>query len=730
MPAFRESLQLQASGTNTELTSEVNLCSRAEAMYLSGLVGLKRGICFADFSDAPPFFELSEAVQAGGEWAGVFRLRERDDTYIVLTDPLGYYSLFYHIRTSNGETTLTLGTNFQAVVDRLESGPRDPEINWPVVLTHLVAKHTLFQTAYTNETMDSEIRILGADEYLVVRPGGVEVGDRNLFSDSARRSYDDLLEQGIERSIGVIASAADSDIAGKRINLSGGKDSRMVLALLIASGRHSEFTVTTVNPESWGNASARPALARDLQIADFLRARFGMKWSEPMNYVSKRHSFHETVQRWQSQWSNRKFKMAIGADLVWPEEPSIALRGGGGELMRATDLSATALVELHRLGVDTADTVTSLRALFESWVPATAISSSHYDQMFSVFGDSVMAGEDVGLEEALNRHYARHRNRHHFGHGINSLAQNEIPLHPLSQPEFSMAANMLTMAERRSGVAAFDLIAALVPELNHIEFDSSDWSREVLSREVSKYGRSVPVVEQSRPGSAGVRLLQKIDGINLASRRSPKRITRTSLELDSLGTTYNGHQTLEYQARRDLVTLYETSEQTHGYLTLKLVQRLIAGSRGSTAALASLVPKLESAMDVVSVCAASHTKLDVYLGDHHTSRLVNRFMVPLADHGSNARVLITPFEQRPTLVAAGSDALVASANPRTTIPEKAMFAFYLYRNGERIATKWYQKSPEATFLVTDAGTYVAKVFVRIAGNALLTLSQDSKPVEK
>src|SRR5699024_974362 len=97
------------------------------------------------------------------------------------------------------------------------------------------------------------VRWIPADSVLEVRAEGYRVVSRPRSAASG--SYEQMLERGIELAVGDVQHLVDSH-ERTAINLSGGKDSRVVLALALASGRSGSIHVSATDPTPPGGSTA------------------------------------------------------------------------------------------------------------------------------------------------------------------------------------------------------------------------------------------------------------------------------------------------------------------------------------------------------------------------------------------------------------------------------------------------------------------------------------------
>lgn len=426
----------------------------------------------ADQTEYPQILDL----ESGGEWLALSS--DGAGNYEIHTDPSGFSRIYYARIDEGGINLLIVGPTFQSVAARLRDLSIESDVNWPMVMSHLFIDHTLFKSITSEDTYSNRIKALMPNKYFVFNKDKLEIVSENFFRDPKERSYECLLKDGISRATAQIRSMANLDIETKQINLSGGRDSRLVLALLLASGQHQDFSVTSIDPARWGNPSAVAGLETDLNIAGSLASYFDMRWTGAKNFSSTPIGPSEMIAAWGANWSNRKWPIPSEIHQTYPASLEMALRGGGGELLRTTDLASRS----QSLGAKLSrsdDPRKQFGSLVDRWL--LPVPDSLKSDVSAYVTDSLFDDSTRNLGDMFNNHYAMNRNRDHFGHLVPSMMQNELAWHPLSQPEFRYAAQLLPPRERDMDFLPIDIFNSTSPELSHFRYDSNPWSKESMS---------------------------------------------------------------------------------------------------------------------------------------------------------------------------------------------------------------------------------------------------------
>ncbi|KUG53554.1 hypothetical protein AVL62_01845 [Serinicoccus chungangensis] len=430
------------------------------------------------YGPAPRAHPLGALTDVTGEWVGLLS-DDAERTWVAMSDFHGFGHLFWCVQPGATGQDVYLGTTLDAVVDRLRSDGVALEVDWPVAHTTLASNHVLLRNQWSRRTLVQGVRCLRPDEMLVMSARGVGTVPRPMTTDPRGRGYDELLDAGIERAGGLLAQVGDA-VPDLRVFASGGKDSRVVLALLDHAGVLGRTSFVAADPSRWADAAGRAGLWRDLVVSDELRRAAGRPWYVEPDYEDRMLSFAESIEHHQSFYAGSQWAASAERQLRWPTVPYVAIRGGAGELMRTAYRAIRTGAPFAAMGQTTASLEADLRRLHELVLhrgvelPPGAREGGE-DAVVEAF--SLVPDAPVGQQ--VDAHYRLHRNRAHFGHVLHSTHRRSLALHPLATPEFLRAAHLLPFSGRDLGLAAFDVVERLRPDLNRHRFASGTWPAEV-----------------------------------------------------------------------------------------------------------------------------------------------------------------------------------------------------------------------------------------------------------
>lgn len=442
-----------------------------------GLLMTDRGLLEL-YGRAPGNFSWDDLQEATGQWVGLLA-DPADSTWVAMTDFHGFGHIFYQVHQRGAGQDVYLGTSLAALLHVLHADQITTDIDWPVALSTLASNHTLMRNHWSDRSLARDVRILPPDEMLVMTAAGVGTVSRPMTEDPAGRGYSELVSAGVERAVRQLETVAAAGFEDRRLYASGGKDTRVVMALMQHAGVLRSFRLASADPSRWAPASGRRALWQDLDVVEDLRRHYGLDWYVEPDYQSRMLSWDESLQHFLSYASGSEFTFPASRQLRRPEVPHVAVRGGAGELMRTAYKGirsgpAWAVME------DRPDTLFADVGRLQKLVRSTAtVPAAVRREARDAFREAFTVEQGLGISEQLNAHYRLHRNRTHFGHLLSSLEQGSLAFFPLAVPELCRAAHLLPFSERELGAVAFDVIEQLAPEINRIPFDSGTWPAEL-----------------------------------------------------------------------------------------------------------------------------------------------------------------------------------------------------------------------------------------------------------
>lgn len=443
--------------------------------HISGLTySLDMKPTYYNFCDSLNFTE-SFIEDLSGQWVAVLGSKNNKN-YKVVTDHFGFQSVFYRYdRNDLANSKLVISTSYSALLQYSKEHGLPCNMNEAQFYLAMSSSTTLMRSAFSTKTFCKEISLLGANEYLIFEAAksNLKVKNKAFLYDVHNRSFDELIDTGIEKSIQKVKSLSNF-YDDKRIYLSGGRDSRMVLGLLKSAGLTSSYTVASGNPRN-AKGEAKKVIENDLHVSQYLTQRYQMGFSEEReNYCRINLGFEQSLDRVLSHSSQLSWSMQPNNRVTFPSSEYLSLRGGGGELFRATShgAKAKALLKKRDVSILNRDIKTQAEALFSLYVNLDSIPKEYHEECRQIFYNSFIFDESKSLDQNIDWHFLHYRNRIHFGHLITSYSKNEITHHPLMQKEFLFASAFYDLESRRNDLICHDILNRLEPELKKISFDN------------------------------------------------------------------------------------------------------------------------------------------------------------------------------------------------------------------------------------------------------------------
>ena len=632
-----------------------------------------------------------DAECSAGEWLGVFS--DDSGNSIIKADPFSYQPVYYRFLPQ--QRCLLVSTSLGAITRSAQKRGVSPETDWAQALATVGTTHAWSITMQSDQTFEKNTRALLPGQSIQCTGDKWHVTQPTLFE--PKDTYDELLQRGIHKAIGQIKVASTIPTTQKQINLSGGKDSRMVLALLAETGLINNFSVTTMNPKTWLPKSSRPLLYRDLYLANYLREKFTLKWTTPLEQTYVPMDFESAMSEWQNYRSNRNFKLRINRNLYVQHGTNLELRGAAGEtfrgfnavqnLMKANDFENTEA----SLGSDT-------KKLIEHLYGRGFVKNDHLDILSQNLKSLFNRLNAESIEDALHKRYTIFRNGSHFGHARHSISHGQIPILPLSQPEFVQAAQILPHDRMHVGQVAFDIIENLQPELNEINFDGGFWDEGLLPK--SRRRKQVSFEETSQNLGEFFSLDQDAVEARLASKaayeKSKKAVPAFEPRIEILN-----------RIKQTLFQLGDFSSSTDRFFKYYRLE-LLRGLEARTITPGPMLGKLDSLLEALTgrspateiiVQSANCSSIAHFQGNIEPRGFLSsvptlhpRFQVPIQVNGNEVK---------------------ANVRISGTLPNPLEFKFTLLENERPVAETGYSPSASVAFTRPVAASKVRiRVFAR------------------
>lgn len=653
----------------------------------------------------------ADYVDAFGEWMAIAESTAPGPSeYLIFSDPLGFCPIFLAELPGKG---LIATDSFSGAVHALADSGISPTLDTGHYLSSVDSKHPHFENPYVRRTMANEIRILPADKALMVRGDSAFLVDRSHLSDSHRLySYEELITQGIEFTSKALRSLPPNTSLRKSINLSGGVDSRLTLALLSAAGVASDFTVNSVDPRTWQNSSTREVIEKDIAIANQVRHDLGLEWTPPVDRLRLQFDFQDSLAFHQSFRSNFAFTFSPTTGHTIQKGLGLTIRGGGGEMLRSTTtaLKVSADIRGNRWGLKTES---SPQEQVLSWyLRRSKLKGAAAELVHDHMHEAIMSLDGSTLEEVMNNQYLHNRNRTHFGHLRQSNTTNNTSIHLLANPFFLQARNLLSFRERMDGKLVRDIYHQTDASLLDYPFES-----EASTAELSNSNhRKINVADEAWS--------QEYDSIKETSTTSTVAAGWSAQERGIL-SPFDRPAAVDAYLRSSLRLVEDAAEPDHRR-TLRKVHRSLLEAPGMT----------QRGKNYLAAKAASAVDLQFPTGASGTAVHLN---VSPASSKNGFR----PTSLRPRDVPRDgwNDQAVQELLPRLILTERRFkvlvdtnisenphkeFAFYLYRDTKRVDKSWYESSLARVFdYVPAPGDYFVRMFSRLNGSKRIDYTIDS-----
>lgn len=425
----------------------------------------------------------NEAADAIGEFTAIFKSKF-NDSFIVMKDNFGFETHFYSLSDDNG---LIIGNNLSSIsYERNVLGEKD-DVDWGNVEFNLSTDYSWTSIINSDSTPNAEIKSTRPFEFIYINENKSYILPINLLTEiSVNSSYEDLLQFGIRSASKQLKILAETSDAQLRINLSGGKDSRIMMAMLSSAGIAKKYSVRSVNPRTWTDTAARRGLHQDLIIANTLRKHFGMAWDKEPDFFYCPINFQEAIDHWRVFRSGKNFRLALPQEIRVRNQQIIELRGASGETFRSFwSYYLSKILDLSSLKSTPECFKSDARLIFDKITKDNGVGVKVSDQGFHNFINSLEATGKETAAEAAEQHFTLYRNRGHFGTSHHFQLERALPIFPLNQYAFFLAGQKISPTERIHGSVQFDIIERLDPSLNDLEFDSNQWDPSVLDRKLS-----------------------------------------------------------------------------------------------------------------------------------------------------------------------------------------------------------------------------------------------------
>lgn len=433
-------------------------------------------------SDAlPSGCTVGDIADSSGEWTAIAEQREGDlSRYLAFSDYAGYAPLFYALLPGKA---VVLSGSFSGAVQGLRSLGGEVTLNLGNYLTLITGRARTFETLIASETMANEIHILPPNSALSIENDAIKIVDRRQLSPAAGvDDYEQALIAAVEYTSNTISNVLSNNTgAVPLITLTGGVDSRLVLAFLNTTSFLHDFRVWTMDPRDKKDANQQRIYTVDVEISNQIRKSYGLSWMSDWKREKFSVSLAEALARHQSFYSNYSFQFHPARHVQLEKHPILTLRGGGGEILRGSSNARIANVQYE----DYLNSGGNLEQV--DWAAGNYLSRSFLTNQLRPVAQEYLAKqmdlENVSsVREILDVFYRNHRNRAHFGHHRVSETKRDIILQVLSNPYMQRLVELSDYQYVSSNGIVLDLFNATDPGLRKFPFESEAAHEKLFMR--------------------------------------------------------------------------------------------------------------------------------------------------------------------------------------------------------------------------------------------------------
>lgn len=270
--------------------------------------------------------------------------------------------------------------------------------------------------------------------------------------------YKELLNKGSKDIVDNIKSIADKVGAPLVVDLSGGKDSRMVLAAALTAMNNEDIQLFVKDTPG----------SLDLEIACAIANFYSLSFFQGSDVVLSAVSAREFIDDWRSYYFGEYNRAGIPLFSRKGNGALHHLSGGGGEVV-----TSTANVNwLRKLAPSDNLMNVAAHRYAKDAIESSVFSSLEKNKVIKMWAASFECnGQD--LDDDLNWFYLNFRNRVHFGLNQVSFYNGDVGHFPLLSRNLYLASLILSENERRSGRLVFDVISSFDKGLALIPYDKS-----------------------------------------------------------------------------------------------------------------------------------------------------------------------------------------------------------------------------------------------------------------
>lgn len=286
---------------------------------------------------------------------------------------------------------------------------------------------------------------------------------------------DDSLDTLIERSVielkENIKAIAESHYTNKVSDITGGMDSRLVLAAIFSQGLEGKFLYNTNGEYPVPDANCALSIMEKFGLT---RIRTLCQYSQPVA-TKPISTFKKFI--YQSQGSRFIYDRAFETNCV--QDHLIKVGGGLAGGFKSTYSLRLKAKEGQKVGLE--DAVSAMFLPATEYLSDSLVNRIH-KELFSGFSD-IHKKYNVSYNAVMDFFYVLSRNRYFIGMGEFSSSAVRPKVHALYSQSLIAAALKLEDDERANGKLHFELMRRLSPSLCKLPFAGQSWSKSIVSYE-------------------------------------------------------------------------------------------------------------------------------------------------------------------------------------------------------------------------------------------------------
>lgn len=390
--------------------------------------------------------------------------------------------------------------------------------------------HMLFSAQnFTNDTYLQGVERVAIGCRVVLDASGLSLESQSgLVANGGGSGYQDALRAAWEEVCANVRlyreAFPDSELV---VDVSGGRDSRVVLAAALAVLGPEGFAIHTVD------VPGSDDLAVSLHIAHRFRLRYAGK-DTPRACLGD----GEALGSWRSYMMGEYNVLGLRATSSSGRSRRVRLSGGAGEVHR--DFWAKIILGEDSGSVETIAEVAAGLATRRDGVSKRLSAASQ--QSLLKYVERRFGGDRQPLAEALDAHYLHYRNRAHFGQRRFSTLHDCYYAFPLLSSALYVASHSVARDSRARGDVFDDLLKLYAPALAAIPYDGSRAARTLSSgAEVREAWTAAQAdVVGVPPPLGGARTRSVDEDVELAVAEACARLSRAGSPLAEVATALAG----------------------------------------------------------------------------------------------------------------------------------------------------------------------------------------------